>query len=65
MTSALFLRYIRYFFEYVLRRMYVTSEQGRSKEVHFRKLWHCHERSIEDVASKVLYNFSHGKKDTM
>lgn len=59
MTSALFLCLIRYFLEHVLRRMYVTPEEGRSKEVHFRKLWHCQKKSIEDVASKMLYNFSH------
>lgn len=56
MTLALFLYHIRYFLEYVLRRMYLKLEQERSKELYYRKLWHCQRKSIEDVASKI-YNF--------
>ncbi|XP_011691073.1 PREDICTED: uncharacterized protein LOC105452006 isoform X2 [Wasmannia auropunctata] len=51
MTSALFLYHISYFLEYVLSKMYLTPEQERSKELHYRKLWHCQKKSIEDVAS--------------
>lgn len=61
-TSALFLCHIRYFLEYVLRRIYRTLEQERSKELYYRKLWHCQKQSIEDVTSKLLYYFSYRKK---
>lgn len=53
MTSALFLYHIRYFLEHVLCGMYLTPEQARSKELHYRKLWHCQKKSIEDIASKI------------
>ncbi|KYQ55649.1 26S protease regulatory subunit 6B [Trachymyrmex zeteki] len=53
MTLALFLYHIRYFLEYVLRRMYLKLEQERSKELYYRKLWHCQRKSIEDVAKSI------------
>ncbi|XP_071563381.1 uncharacterized protein, partial [Temnothorax nylanderi] len=50
MTSALFLCHINYFLEHVSRRMYFMPAEGRSKELHYRKFWHCQKKSIEDVA---------------
>ncbi|KYN43350.1 hypothetical protein ALC56_02076 [Trachymyrmex septentrionalis] len=53
MTSALFLYHICYFLEYVLRRMYLTPEQERNKELNYRKLWHCQRKSVEDVTKST------------
>ncbi|XP_077268385.1 uncharacterized protein LOC143900658 [Temnothorax americanus] len=50
MTSALFLCHIHYFLEHVSRRMYFMPGEGRSKELHYRKFWHCQKKSIADVA---------------
>ncbi|XP_032685898.1 uncharacterized protein LOC116851021 isoform X3 [Odontomachus brunneus] len=50
--SALFLHHIRYLLEqYVLCRMFLTPEQARNKELHYRKLWRCYKRSTEDIAT--------------
>ncbi|KYN05472.1 hypothetical protein ALC62_03565 [Cyphomyrmex costatus] len=50
MTSTLFLHHIRYFLEYILYRIYLTPKQERSKELYYRKLWHCQRKSIENIA---------------
>ncbi|XP_067206583.1 dynein regulatory complex protein 10-like isoform X2 [Linepithema humile] len=49
-SSALFLHYLRCLLEqHILYRMYLTPEQARSKELHYRNLWRCQKKSIEDI----------------
>ncbi|XP_014467270.1 PREDICTED: IQ domain-containing protein D [Dinoponera quadriceps] len=50
LSPALLFHHIRYFLEqYILCRMSLTPEQARSKELHYRNLWRCHRKSIEDI----------------
>ncbi|XP_025995635.1 uncharacterized protein LOC105194726 [Solenopsis invicta] len=53
MTSAFFVHHIRYFLQHAVRRINFTPEQERSKKLHYRKLWHCRKKSIEEVAKST------------